>query len=87
VFEDLGQEAAVETGSTVAPATESPTSPATETSSPPQDTAPTEAVELDVYMLRVGDCFTESQDTEEEIIYTVRSSRAPSRTATRYSLS
>jgi Septum formation/Domain of unknown function (DUF4190) len=71
VFEDLGQEAAVETGSTVAPATESPTSPATETSSPPQDAAPTEAVELDVYKLRVGDCFAESQDTEEEIIYTV----------------
>jgi hypothetical protein len=73
VFAELGDEAAVETGSTVAPATESPTSPAAETSPPPQpeDAAPTEAVDLDVFKLRVGDCFTESQDAEEEIISTV----------------
>lgn len=73
VFAELGDETAVETGSTVASATESPTSPAAETSPPPQpeDTAPAETVEVDVYKLRVGDCFTESEDTEEEIIYTV----------------
>ena len=74
VVADLGEEAAVETGSTVAPATESPTSPAAETSPPPQEeeTAPAEGVEVDVFKLEVGDCFIEPQDAEEELIYSVQ---------------
>jgi hypothetical protein len=75
VFAELGEEAAVVTESTVAPATESPTSPAAETSPPPhvEETAPALGVEVDVYKLKVGDCFIESQDdAEEEYITTVQ---------------
>jgi len=73
VVADLGEEAAVETGSTVSPATESPAFPPAETSRPQQEeeTAPAEAGEVDVNKLRVGDCFTEVQDVEKEIIFTV----------------
>ena len=73
VVADLDEEAAVETESTDSATTESPTSPPAETSPPPQDeeTAPAEAIEVDVYKLRVGDCLTEPQDLEEEIIATV----------------
>jgi hypothetical protein len=74
VFEDLAEEAAVETESTVTPTTtESPTSPPAETS-PPQDeeTTPAEAEEISVFKLAVGDCFNGPQEgAEEELISTV----------------
>ena len=44
-----------------------------ETSPPPQEneTALAQAVEVDIFKLRVGECFTESQSAEEELISTV----------------
>jgi hypothetical protein len=59
VFADLSAEPSVETESTVPPAAE--------TSAPAQaeETAPTEPEEVDVFVLEVGDCFAEPQDTEE----------------------
>ena len=44
-----------------------------ETSPPPQEaeTAPAQAVEVDVFNLRAGDCFTEPQGAEEESIFTI----------------